>query len=148
MSKKPKIRVQTDGGGIPKRNGEGIAFGYIIYVNNRETARGSNYRLGEELTSNDAEYLGVLMGTMALYSSGLYLNAKSVEIETDSKLVSSQFAGTYAIKKKKFRTMMQRLEEILDLMDLRQHEGFAIKHIPRKRNKADTVIRKGMDSET
>ena len=146
MSKKPRIRIQTDGGGIPKRNGEGIAFGYIIYVDNQEVMRGSNYRLGEELTSNDAEYLGVLIGVMALYASGIYKNAKIVEVETDSKLVVGQVTGTFKVKKKKFRPMLAVLDVITTMIAAESGTKLKFKHIPRKRNKADTVIRKGMDS--
>ncbi len=148
MSKKPKIRIQTDGGGIPKRNGEGIAYGYLIYVDNEEVMRGSNYRLGKDLTSNDAEYLGVLSVVMALYASGIYKGTKIVEVETDSKLVVGQVTGVYKVKKKKFRPMLAVLDVITTMIAIDSGTQLKFKHIPRKRNKADTVIRKGMDSAT
>jgi broad specificity phosphatase PhoE/ribonuclease HI len=130
-----KVIVEADGG---SRGNPGPA-GYGAVVRDKLTGETLAERKGfiGVATNNVAEYQGLIAGLRAAWE----LNAETVDVRMDSKLVVEQMSGRWKIK----HPSMQPLA--LEARTLAQNfKGIAYEWIPRERNKqADRLANEAMD---
>ncbi|XP_050264200.1 uncharacterized protein LOC126708447 [Quercus robur] len=121
-----KWTIQTDGSSAQKRGGVGVVI---------TTPDGEVMKYGVQLefpaTNNEAEYEGILTGLRL----GKALGAKSLLVQSDSKLVIGQISGEYEAKEErmqKYLKLTRQLAQEFDTVDFVQ--------IPRNQNiEADEV---------
>lgn len=113
------------------------AWAYVLFDGRgREIHR--NVEHGDHVTSNVAEYQGLLAGLR----SALQHQAKKIHVLTDSQLMARQLQGKYRVKN---RTLQQLFLEALRLQ--RRFSEFQISHVPREENRlADRLTRQGADN--
>ena len=132
-----KVIVEADGG---SRGNPGPA-GYGAVVRDKLTGETLAERKGfiGVATNNVAEYQGLIAGLRAAAE----LNAETVDVRMDSKLVVEQMSGRWKIKHPSMQPLAREAREVA--------EGFArigYEWIPRERNKqADRLANEAMDGE-
>jgi ribonuclease HI len=142
--------LRFDGGsrGNPGRGGCGAVLYKRVDAGWKEYWCGYDFLGNEGVTSNFAEYQGLILGLKAfLLQNGaqrmedISCSTLTLSIEGDSQLVIRQLLGTYSVR----NTVLQRLHaEARALME--QTACTSITHIPRERNsKADELSNLAMD---
>lgn len=132
----PKVIIHTDGGsrGNP---GPGAA-GYIIDDPAGKRLAACGLFLGK-VTNNYAEYTAV--GKALRHAQKL--DARRIELYSDSDLLVQQLNGRYKVKSENIRPLYERVMDILDSFD-----SWQIKHIRREKNaEADALANLAMDAK-
>jgi ribonuclease HI len=78
-------------------------------------------------TNNQAEYRAVI----AALGKAIKLGARQVELNLDSELVVKQVTGRYRVKSQALKPLFAKVKKLLGSL-----EGFSIRHIPRRQNRA------------
>lgn len=120
--------VNFDGGAVPN---PGRAAGAAVIQWQGKTHTFSCY-LGDPISSNVAEYNGLLLGLKAALKMGV----KQAKIYGDSQLIISQLNGVYKVRKPHLRPLYQ---------EVRSHLSSFVKYellwIPREQNTlADAAV--------
>jgi ribonuclease HI len=101
------VRVFTDGSGS-RPDGRGSAYGFL------RTDTGEKQLIREDgLTNNQAEYKAVILA-LESFPSG-----SSVEICTDSELMSSQLNGRYKVRDPKIAALWSSAQEVIRRKNLK-----------------------------
>ncbi|MFD9705335.1 bifunctional RNase H/acid phosphatase [Lentzea sp. NPDC059081] len=132
-----KVIVEADGG---SRGNPGPA-GYGAVVRDKASGETLAERKGAigVATNNVAEYQGLIAGLRAARE----LQAESVEVRMDSKLVVEQMSGRWKIKHPSMQPLAQEARELAEAFGRITYEW-----IPRERNKhADRLANEAMDGE-
>ncbi|WP_204765320.1 bifunctional RNase H/acid phosphatase [Lentzea nigeriaca] len=130
--------VEADGG---SRGNPGPA-GYGAVVRDKLTGETLAERKGflGVATNNVAEYQGLIAGLRAARE----LNAETVDVRMDSKLVVEQMAGRWKIKHSSMQPLAREAQELA-----RTFQKITYEWIPRERNRqADRLANEAMDGET
>ncbi|MEU3645327.1 bifunctional RNase H/acid phosphatase [Lentzea sp. NPDC034063] len=128
--------VEADGG---SRGNPGPA-GYGAVVRDKLTGETLAERKGfiGVATNNVAEYQGLIAGLRAARE----LNAETVDVRMDSKLVVEQMSGRWKIKHPSMQPLAREAQEVADAFGKITYEW-----IPRERNKqADRLANEAMDA--
>lgn len=137
-----KFVIHTDGG---SRGNPGIAgAGCVISDSRGKVLKEASKFLGE-MTNNEAEYQGVILGLKELKKIIGKEKTKKVEVEVvmDSELVVRQLSGIYQIKEEKL------FLPFITIWNMRVSEfpNLTFKSVPREKNKdADRLANVAMDS--
>ncbi|WP_093602744.1 bifunctional RNase H/acid phosphatase [Lentzea waywayandensis] len=129
--------VEADGG---SRGNPGPA-GYGAVVRDKLTGETLAERKGfiGVATNNVAEYQGLIAGLRAARE----LNAETVDVRMDSKLVVEQMSGRWKIKHPSMQPLAREAQEVAGAF-----QKVAYEWIPRERNKqADRLANEAMDAE-
>ncbi|SFR26546.1 probable phosphoglycerate mutase [Lentzea waywayandensis] len=132
-----KVIVEADGG---SRGNPGPA-GYGAVVRDKLTGETLAERKGfiGVATNNVAEYQGLIAGLRAARE----LNAETVDVRMDSKLVVEQMSGRWKIKHPSMQPLAREAQEVAGAF-----QKVAYEWIPRERNKqADRLANEAMDAE-
>ncbi|WP_189257890.1 bifunctional RNase H/acid phosphatase [Lentzea flava] len=130
--------VEADGG---SRGNPGPA-GYGAVVRDKLTGETLAERKGSVgvATNNVAEYQGLIAGLRAARE----LNAETVDVRMDSKLVVEQMAGRWKIKHPSMQPLALEAQQLA-----RTFQKVTYEWIPRERNRqADRLANEAMDGET
>ncbi|MEU0884790.1 bifunctional RNase H/acid phosphatase [Lentzea sp. NPDC005914] len=133
-----KVIVEADGG---SRGNPGPA-GYGAVVRDKLTGETLAERKGfiGVATNNVAEYQGLIAGLRAAQE----LNAESVVVRMDSKLVVEQMSGRWKIKHPSMQPLAREAQGLA-----RAFGAISYEWIPRERNRqADRLANEAMDGET
>lgn len=134
------LHVWTDGGvrtgGVNGptggKTGRG-AVGIVVKDEAGEVLFKKGIFIGEDVTVNECEYTGVVLGL----SKARALGATSVKLHTDSQLVAMQILGAWACKQP---NLFEYLEEVRQ--EIEPFEDVEIVWVPRERNQhADMLTR-------
>jgi ribonuclease HI len=138
-----KITIHTDGGS--RGNPGKAAAGAVFYNEKGEIVKEFSKYLGDNLTNNEAEYMGVIFGLEKFKASFGKRLAKETEVNlfTDSELLAMQFQGKYKIENEKLQPLFLKLWNLcLDFKKVK------IKAISRNKNKdADRMVNEALDNE-
>lgn len=131
------IQLHTDGGarGNPGPAGAGV------YINAPDGIHSFGYYLGDDLTNNQAEYLGLLLGLRMV--AELYDGASvTLDVNMDSELVIKQVNGEYRVKDEGLKKLYDKVQ--------RESAGFSVvqfSHVKRAENAhADALVNTVLDS--
>ncbi len=117
-----KLIINTDG--LSKNNPGPAAIGAILKDTRGKVVATVSKAIGVA-TNNEAEYRAII----AALEKALKLDAKQIELRSDSELVVNQLNGRYKIKSTALRPFYLEAAQLLG-----QFEGVTIKHIPRELN--------------
>lgn len=126
----PKLLLYTDGGskGNP---GPAACAAVVKSADDGQTLLDEGRYLGEA-TNNVAEYEAVLL---ALELAGR-LEARDIEIRSDSELLVRQLMGEYRVKNAALRRLHEKVHAALE-----PFTSVAIRHVPRTQNaEADRLV--------
>ncbi|SMD22005.1 probable phosphoglycerate mutase [Lentzea albidocapillata] len=132
-----KVIVEADGG---SRGNPGPA-GYGAVVRDKFSGETLAERKGfiGVATNNVAEYQGLIAGLRAARE----LNAETVDVRMDSKLVVEQMSGRWKIKHPSMQPLAREAQEVA-----RDFQKITYEWIPRERNRqADRLANEAMDDE-
>jgi len=128
--------VYADGGS--RGNPGKAACGGILYNKKGKTIATFSEYLGDNMTNNQAEYLGVIHALQLCNEK----NITDVVAYLDSKLVVEQLNERWKIKNEGLRKLAIKAFELMD--------GFAsvkLKHVKREKNKkADALVNQALDN--
>lgn len=124
MRKTAAIRIFTDGRG-PSPDGHLPAFVWV-----REDGSGQAIQERRGITSNEAEYLGILAAIEALPVGA------HVEVLTDSLLAKAQLNGEYRIRDVKLAKLAGQIKTVAHKKRL----SLKLSWIPRKENLAGKLL--------
>ncbi|MCP2249654.1 bifunctional RNase H/acid phosphatase [Lentzea aerocolonigenes] len=133
-----KVIVEADGG---SRGNPGPA-GYGAVVRDKLSGETLAERKGSigVATNNVAEYQGLIAGLRAASE----LNAETVDVRMDSKLVVEQMSGRWKIKHPSMQPLAREAQALA-----RTFRAVSYEWIPRERNRqADRLANEAMDEET
>ena len=103
-----EVLLQFDGG---SRGNPGISgAGAVIYVDNEEKISAC-IPVFEQITNNQAEYLGLKEGLKIAVEEGF----KIIKIQGDSLLVINQVKGTWKVKNKNLKIIKDEMENAFKL---------------------------------
>ena len=123
-----KVIIYVDG--AARGNPGPAAIGAIIRDKHDRLITTISRRIGTT-TNNQAEYRAII----AALQKAIELDARHVEVNSDSELVVKQINGGYRVKKATLKPLYQRVKQLTSQLD-----GFTITHIPRQQNtEADTL---------
>ena len=106
-----KLILTFDGGAKPNP-GKGYGSYNIRIDGNKEPAYGESEKFyGDNLTSNQSEYMAVIRGVEKIIE--LFGNECDVLIKGDSELVVKQVLGEYKVKNKRMVPLFQKLTSLL-----------------------------------
>ena len=138
-----KITIYTDGGsrGNPGPSGAGIVF-----CNEQgEIFKKYSFFLGDHMTNNEAEYLGVILAlkNFKKYFGSNIVKISSVVLKSDSELLVKQINGEYKVKNPNIQKLF------LEVWNLKTEFGdIKFKFIKREKNKeADALVNEALDNE-
>lgn len=121
------------------RNNPGISScGFIIYDNlGNEIKSGSKY-LGDNITNNQAEYMGLVLGLQLANQCSM----KNIKVHGDSLLVINQMKGKYRVKSENLKFIYDEAKKIIKLFD-----KIEFIHVKRGENKeADRLANEALDN--
>jgi ribonuclease HI len=127
------LKAYFDGSSYPTNPGNGIG-GYII-LNGNNVVKQDTIGLGEPVTSNEAEYLGLYHALDYLVSNDILTD--EILVLGDSKLVIEQVFGKWKCKAENLKIFCERNKSLI-----RRFSNISGKWIPRKQNLADKLTRK------
>lgn len=132
-----RITIYTDGA---SRGNPGPSAGAFVLADEKgRVIEGKAFFLGET-TNNVAEYTGMARALDAAKK----LEAKSLQIFSDSELMVRQINGQYKVKSDKLKDLFAECMAILS-----GFESWQIKHIRRDKNQqADELANKAIDAKT
>ncbi len=117
-----KLIIYTDGG--CQHNPGPAAIGVVIQDEAGKTLETISRHIGQG-TNNQAEYRALIAGL----ERALELQARAVEVRSDSQLMVEQMSGRYKVKDAALKPLFQKAQ------DLRwRFGGFSIGYIPRHKN--------------
>lgn len=129
-----ELELYIDGGA--RGNPGPAACAYLLLDQAGRLIKSEGIYLGES-TNNIAEYNGLIRGLQAARE----LNAKELNIYSDSELLVKQIIGEYKVKNLKLQELMEKAQKLLLSFDRWQ-----IKYIPREANKeADKLVNATLD---
>ena len=136
-----KIIIYTDGGS--RGNPGKAAFGVVFCNEKEQVIKKYGEYLGDNLTNNEAEYLGVIFALKkfkALFGKAI-AKISEVEINSDSELLVKQMNGKYKIQDEKIQKLF------IEIWNLKlDFKGVKFKAIPREKNKeADRLVNEALD---
>ena len=135
-SKSASLRFDGGSRGNPGNAGCGFALVVNPETDERETIQGAFY-LGNQLTNNYAEYVGLIEGL----KHALTLGITDIFIEGDSMLVIKQSAGQWKVNSPSLLPLHLKVVELLA-----QFKKHTFGHILRAQNKeADELANMAMD---
>ena len=117
-------RLVINSDGVSRGNPGQAAIGAIIKDERGRLVASISQRIGWA-TNNQAEYRAII----AALEKALALNARQVELNSDSELVVRQIKGQYRVRKQELRPLYERAKELESRL-----EDFTIKHVPREQN--------------
>lgn len=120
--KTKRVVIFTDGAAEP--NPGPAAIGVIIKDEQGKLLARISQRIGKA-TNNQAEYRAII----AALEKAISLDAKHVEVNSDSELVVKQINGKYRVKKASLKPLYQEVKKLQSLLG-----SFTITHIPRQQN--------------
>ena len=126
--------LRFDGGsrGNPGR----AASGAVIYQNGKEV-RSHCILLGDHLTSNYAEYHGLILGL----KMAIDMEIEELQIEGDSLLVIRQCNGDFKVKSQLLLPLHSEVRTLLENIN-----SYKLTHIRRDKNKrADSLVNKALN---
>ena len=130
--------LRFDGGSRGNPGNAGCGFALIInpYTDRQETVKGAFY-LGNRLTNNYAEYVGLIEGL----KRAITLDVTDIFIEGDSMLVIKLSAGQWNVNSQSLMPLHLKVIELLS-----QFKKYTFGHILRAENKeADELANMAMD---
>ena len=128
-----RLVIHTDG--VSRGNPGQSAIGATIKDERGQLIASISRRIGWA-TNNQAEYKAII----AALETAIRLDARQVELNSDSELVVRQINGQYRVKKAALKPLYQRVKELQNRL-----EGFTIRHIPRQQNKeADKLANRAL----
>lgn len=130
--------LRFDGGSRGNPGNAGCGFALIINPNTdkQETVQGAFY-LGNHLTNNYAEYVGLIEGL----KRAIALGVSDIFIEGDSMLVIKQSAGLWKVNSPSLLPLHLKVVELLSCF-----KNHAFGHILRAKNKeSDELANMAMD---
>ena|SRR5215472_7440477 len=131
------MRVYADGS--CKDNPGLMGIGVSIQNGDGKELETTSLEVGQG-TSNQAEFLAAIEGTMLAYK----LDPTSVELVMDSELVIKALNGQYQLKNEELRELCDELETIL-----RKFASFSVTHVPRNQNRrADGLAKAAVKRQT
>ena len=93
--------------------------------------------LGDELTNNQAEYQGLILGLKLAQKNKI----KKLSIFMDSELIVKQIKGEYRVKNEGLKPLFEKAKKLLV-----KFSDYNINHIVRERNKlADALVNEAID---
>ena len=106
--------------------GEG-GCGYEIFndKNGRTILEGSYY-IGDDCTSNVAEYFGLIAGLKRLRLSPHHVG--HLDIEGDSELVIKQLKGRYHVHSNRLRPLYERVTSLIHACEGREFSSYSLGH--------------------
>lgn len=129
------LTVNTDGGSRWNPGPSGCAF---VVAENGKVLETGKYFLGK-MTNNQAEYIGAMLGLLAVQKSGV----KEVHLIMDSELVIRQLQGFYKVKDAELKILHKKIKDILATFSKVQFSS-----VLREKNKlADELANQAMDDE-
>jgi ribonuclease HI len=134
-SKYERVQVFTDGAsrGNP---GKGSCAAVILDSSDSMVAQSKKF-LGIDITSNVAEYEGLLLGLKLAKEEGY----ENVRMCLDSELVVKQATGEYKVRKPHLQGMHREAQELA-----KQFAQISYQHVPREENwKADALANSAID---
>jgi len=91
-------------------------------------------------TNNIAEYKALILGLKGALACG----CKKLEIYMDSELLANQINGSYKVKNKNLKLLMQDVRKLLSAF-----ESATVRHVPRSHNaRADRLANLAIDEQT
>jgi len=117
-----RVRIWVDG--ASRGNPGPAAIGVLIKDEQGRLIARISQRIGTT-TNNQAEYRAII----AALEKAISLDARRVEVNSDSELVVKQVNGKYRVKKAELKPLHQQVKQLQSLL-----EGFTITHIPRQQN--------------
>ena len=140
--------LQFDGGsrGNPGSAGSGAVM-YSVSARGREEVWSGYWYLGDGVTNNVAEYVGLIQGLEQVKASLGARKAGKVEllIQGDSKLVICQVTGEWKTKNMNLKPFNERAKRALSLLP--SNVLPRLEHIPREQNsRADELSNVAMNS--
>lgn len=131
----PTAQLWFDGGTFPLNPGHG-GCGAVIELDGQEYCFGEY--LGENVTNNQAEYGGLLLGL----KEARRLGVTHLDVRGDSQLVINQLNGSYACRNAGLRPMWREAKELA-----RQFESCSFQWVPREENaRADRAASEAIQS--
>lgn len=135
--------LEFDGGS--RGNPKGVAgSGMVLYDSGPngneklETWAGWDYLGLGEVTSNQAEYSGLIAGLEMALKQGI----RKIAVYGDSQLIIKQMKGEYQVKNEGLKPLWKKTNELLEKFD-----SVSLHHIPRNLNqRADSLANFAMDS--
>lgn len=132
-----KLVIYTDGAARGNPGPAGI--GVVIKNDKGEVLQEISSFLGQA-TNNVAEYTALITAL----EKAVALNAREVQVFTDSELVVKQIKGEYRVKNEGLKPLYQKAKKLIGQLD-----GFTITHVPRDKNsEADRLANRGIDEES
>lgn len=133
MATAPEATLYFDGGSAPNP-GRGGAGAHLVDASGADIWEGAFF-VGEKVTNNHAEYVGLCRGLEAAAQLAL----SRVAVLGDSELVIKQMRGEYAVRSASLRPLFERARGLV-----RQIGRCTFSHIPRARNaRADALAGRG-----
>ncbi len=117
-----KLIINTDG--LSKNNPGPAAIGAILKDTRGKVVATVSKAIGVA-TNNEAEYRAII----AALEKALKLDAKQIELRSDSELVVNQLNGRYKIKSTALRPFYLQAAQLLG-----QFEKVAVVYVPREQN--------------
>jgi ribonuclease HI len=131
-----QITIFSDGGSRGNPGPAGIGA-VLLDAQGEKLAEVSDF-IGDA-TNNQAEYLALLAGL----KKACQLDASSVVMFLDSKLVVEQVAGRWKIKDLELRKLAEKIHVLLS-----EFKTWEIEHIPREKNRAaDRLANQALDRQ-
>lgn len=133
MTTNAKYILQFDGGsrGNPGHSAGGAVIYQITNLTNHEIWNDSIY-VGDDKTSNYAEYYGLIIGLKA----AIKLKIDDLLVQGDSMLIINQVTDAWQVKSNKLQSLYNMVQTLLP-----QIETVEFQHIRRKYNKrADELV--------
>lgn len=129
------VIIHTDGGS--RGNPGPAAAGVIIHDSHGRELLAAGFFLGRA-TNNVAEYTAVIRAL----EHARDLDAKRVELYSDSELLVRQIAGQYRVKNPALRELYQQARALLDAFD-----AASVRHVYRTENTAaDALVNAALDA--
>ena len=130
-----KVIICTDG--ASRGNPGPAAIGATVKDEKGNLITSISRRIGIT-TNNQAEYRAIIIAM----EKAISLDARHIELYTDSELVMQQINGRYKVKKATLRKHYQKVIQLIGSL-----ECFTIDHIPRAQNaEADNLANNALDS--
>jgi ribonuclease HI len=131
--------LQFDGGARGNPFGPS-GCGMVIYDEQRNVVWSGAKYLGVNMTNNQAEYTGIVLGLQHANSLGI----RKLRCQGDSLLIIQQLKGHYKVKSEGLKPFHQAAAEAM-----REFDYFEANHIGRKDNAvADSLANRAMDFKT
>eukprot|EP00877_Chromochloris_zofingiensis_P011569 jgi/Chrzof1/6666/Cz19g05010.t1 len=132
-------RLYFDGASRPNPGWGGC--GYVLRYPTGQVSAARAIPLGDDITSNEAEYYGLINGLQRIIDH--QLNISYLRILGDSELVVNQINSVYQVRSTRLLPLYLRVRELL--AELEQLPcRWRISHIPRERNGfADSLANEG-----